>query len=675
MEEKKISAIIVFLGLILCISFSASGESKNATGKLSTIAINAPRHRVSVPTGEMTFPSSPIENATISKSKINKSQSSSLEYLHPALGKASSNLLFRGVEYHDGVSPDWLIWWNYSTDGGLNWSSCCAWDIYNATYPSVDFWGNTTKFFATFVTPASFLNGGGIILLEFPDPANLGTWAGRWADFTSLGWHHMKMSEIACDNSRETWNWGFQSIIMDRTYTNSNMNDAPVIFYQINSLGYTVVDWYDSLDGCQTTSADIDNITEKTYAVYDRLNPAKQQWQLFIRQDYFGNWDSAGYAIGKSYVDSTIHTQFPVIAAYDSVVLLLAAVHNDAAPADTDIICWYTNDGDINHLTNSSIVANSNASENFPDISHIVGAEFAATFKRNDSLFASYTCNGGAEWSAPMLISSGSETVRGEYRYSDIADGGDKTGWEYLNAGNTYLHFASLIPTDGDADGVYDHCDNCPATANTDQADDDSDGRGNVCDNCPTVANASQTDLDSDGLGDVCDNCPNDPDNDIDGDNICADIDNCPAIPNPGQEDGDSDGLGDLCDNCPTVPNPGQYDNEGDGLGDACDADDDNDGIPDLSDNCPTVYNPTQADADSDGVGDACEFICGDINNDGNINILDVSYLIRFLYKGGPAPVPTPDAGDINNSGTINISDITYLINYLYKSGSPPNCG
>jgi uncharacterized protein (TIGR02145 family) len=33
------------------------------------------------------------------------------------------------------------------------------------------------------------------------------------------------------------------------------------------------------------------------------------------------------------------------------------------------------------------------------------------------------------------------------------------------------------------------------------------------------------------------------------------------------------------------------------------------------------------------------------------------------------------DCGDVNNTGTVNALDITYLINYLYKGGAAPNCG
>ncbi|MCX6829116.1 MAG: dockerin type I domain-containing protein [candidate division Zixibacteria bacterium] len=64
---------------------------------------------------------------------------------------------------------------------------------------------------------------------------------------------------------------------------------------------------------------------------------------------------------------------------------------------------------------------------------------------------------------------------------------------------------------------------------------------------------------------------------------------------------------------------------------------------------------------------------CGDINGNGFINIQDITHLINFIYRGGPAPVP-PATGDVNNSGAANIQDITYLINYLYKGGPEPVC-
>jgi len=61
----------------------------------------------------------------------------------------------------------------------------------------------------------------------------------------------------------------------------------------------------------------------------------------------------------------------------------------------------------------------------------------------------------------------------------------------------------------------------------------------------------------------------------------------------------------------------------------------------------------------------------GDANGNGKINISDVIYLINYVLKGGPAPVPL-EAGDTDCDGQVNISDIIYLINYLFKGGPPP---
>jgi hypothetical protein len=72
---------------------------------------------------------------------------------------------------------------------------------------------------------------------------------------------------------------------------------------------------------------------------------------------------------------------------------------------------------------------------------------------------------------------------------------------------------ACVTVVDTDQDGIEDSLDNCPTTANADQADFDADGVGDVCDNCPTIANADQADSNGNGTGDACENnCPSDLD-------------------------------------------------------------------------------------------------------------------------------------------------------------------
>ncbi len=63
--------------------------------------------------------------------------------------------------------------------------------------------------------------------------------------------------------------------------------------------------------------------------------------------------------------------------------------------------------------------------------------------------------------------------------------------------------------------------------------------------------------------------------------------------------------------------------------------------------------------------------IYGDTNNDDAINILDVIYIINFIYKHGPEAIP-PHVANVNGDEAINILDVVYLINYIYKGGPEP---
>ncbi len=63
----------------------------------------------------------------------------------------------------------------------------------------------------------------------------------------------------------------------------------------------------------------------------------------------------------------------------------------------------------------------------------------------------------------------------------------------------------------------------------------------------------------------------------------------------------------------------------------------------------------------------------GDVNSDGLIDVGDIIYLVNYLYKGGPAPIPM-EAGDCNCDGIVNVADVVYLVNYLYRGGDPPSC-
>ncbi|RKX19310.1 MAG: hypothetical protein DRP51_07620, partial [Candidatus Zixiibacteriota bacterium] len=73
-------------------------------------------------------------------------------------------------------------------------------------------------------------------------------------------------------------------------------------------------------------------------------------------------------------------------------------------------------------------------------------------------------------------------------------------------------------------------------------------------------------------------------------------------------------------------------------------------------------------------VDESWHFENGDATRDGEVNILDIVYLINCKYKQGPCPEP-PIIGDVDDCRdpyTINILDIVYLINFKYKNGPEP---
>lgn len=62
----------------------------------------------------------------------------------------------------------------------------------------------------------------------------------------------------------------------------------------------------------------------------------------------------------------------------------------------------------------------------------------------------------------------------------------------------------------------------------------------------------------------------------------------------------------------------------------------------------------------------------GDVNAAGDIITSDIIYLVNFVLKGGPAPIPCTAAGDVNCDGAVGTSDIIYLVNFVLKGGPAP---
>jgi hypothetical protein len=72
-------------------------------------------------------------------------------------------------------------------------------------------------------------------------------------------------------------------------------------------------------------------------------------------------------------------------------------------------------------------------------------------------------------------------------------------------------------------------------------------------------------------------------------------------------------------------------------------------------------------------------FVRGDVNADRVIDVFDMTYLIDYIFSGGPTPLPVEESGNVdgvyyppNGTYLIDVFDLTYLLDYIFSGGPPP---
>ncbi len=74
-----------------------------------------------------------------------------------------------------------------------------------------------------------------------------------------------------------------------------------------------------------------------------------------------------------------------------------------------------------------------------------------------------------------------------------------------------------------------------------------------------------------------------------------------------------------------------------------------------------------------DGSITVLQGICGDVNADGQVNVADLTYLVNWLFNGGPPP-PILENANVDGINGVNIADLTYFVAHLFQGGPPPVC-
>ncbi len=648
-----LAALAISAGLQVIPAWAASYTAADVK---TTFPKVQPRVIQNIPEQTVTY------NEFVQSEPVGRQLLSAQRWRHPSVAANGSGVMARMYEYYDGVLFDSsYMYINGSANFGTSWAGCCFLDLRGGSYPSIDYYGGGTQMYGTFVPPSSFQQGAAFMLASIPDPNNPGTWSVSFFSLAGLGWVNMKAVDIASDNSQQSWNWGFQSAILSRTFDPA-VNNISVVFGRHNNLPFG--SFFVSPQNCQTTAAAIDRSNGKTYAAYDYIDSTDLQYKLFFRQDVLNNWSLPTVTAIKEMTDNDLNLRYPDISVDSGYIVVVAAVYDAGSPNNHDIIAFRSIDGSgaINSLSIVTTIAGTTDSENFPTLTDIKGDTVGCVFVRNNALFATWSFDRGITWSPPGQVSAPGDSIVDEYRTTHFNVGIQGKAFAQKHVvGNPNIQIELT---------QYD----------VGLPDSDIDGVPDIIDNCPFGPNPGQEDVDGDGIGDVCDFCPNDAQNDSDGDGICGDVDNCPTVFNAAQTDGDSDGVGDDCDNCPSMANTNQMNADNDAFGDVCDSctdtDGDGRGNPGFpantcpSDNCPYIANPGQEDTDSDGIGDLCD-VCGDADGNGVISIADVVFLINYIFGGGLPPVPLL-IGDANCSGNVSVADAVYVLNYIFDSGPPP---
>lgn len=95
----------------------------------------------------------------------------------------------------------------------------------------------------------------------------------------------------------------------------------------------------------------------------------------------------------------------------------------------------------------------------------------------------------------------------------------------------------------------------------------------------------------------------------------------------------------------------------------------------------PTIDGIGEALTEDDSltiVVGASQFVRGDANDDGGVDVADAISLLTYLFLSGP--LPCRDAGDVDDSGALDVADPISILGYLLQGGTLPpapfpNCG
>jgi len=69
--------------------------------------------------------------------------------------------------------------------------------------------------------------------------------------------------------------------------------------------------------------------------------------------------------------------------------------------------------------------------------------------------------------------------------------------------------------------------------------------------------------------------------------------------------------------------------------------------------------------------GTGADYLCGDVDDNGRVDITDAVFIVNYIFAGGAAPDPMA-SGDVDCNARVDITDAVYLVNFIFAGGTVP---
>ena len=343
--------------------------------------------------------------------------------MQPAVANDNAGNLLLGYLGDPTGSGDYTIWFTASPDSGVTWQdNAVAYQIQGVEKPSIDYWGEGTRFFGTMLPSPFDYDGSALYILECMDPNdfdngyNMVYWT--WNN-VGEGYFNFQSISLACDNAVEDYAWGGVSMVGDH---GSGLMSIPMFSYQATEDGTAwIYSFSDIEEGglyqhCQVTATDIDPVTHESYSLWNFMNDTTGVYDIYFYKFDFATWDEyQGYpihpGIAEGVISSANDDQYVDVSAYNDNIIIVSQNNGE-------ITCYYSFDG-LGNMS-SSVVANSDATEQFPKVIHSGEHEAICLFVKDGNLFSTRTEDGGATWETAIQVNDEDGTVLEESATADI---------------------------------------------------------------------------------------------------------------------------------------------------------------------------------------------------------------------------------------------------------------